>query len=901
MARRALVEILGNAEGFKRATRESVAASNTLSHGLKRLGVDAKASANMQVAASVKKTNRMRTEIAAYREIASSARKGSREQVVAANLAANAEKRMARALGVTSREQRELAVSASRSEHMIGRGVRGAVAGSGAFRSMGRSLAFASGAFIGVAGVSSFLRSSVDAAVEASATQKQLAAQFRASGMNLKDYQKQIDETTGRLSSLSGFTKDDLIKTFTTAFRGTKNVETALKLESVAADAARGSHKNLATVSLALTKGVLGSSGALRRLGIIVPKTAHGMQVLNFVQRKFAGQAQAGTTAQQRFSAELHNSQVIIGAALLPVITRLLAHGARWLAQMNRTGRLQRNVNSAVRIGTRIFHGFAAVITPMARAIRGLSHVLGGAQNMAKLFAGAFVGMKILKWAGEMRILAGTIRGVAGAEMMAGAAGGGLGGAGIKGLGRKLLLAAGIRGGALGGAAALGATGATVGLAGALAIYTAGSEGGPSKGDPHFQENVGKRFRTLDQISGDKNFPDSIPAGKRKQALAIYTAFRKGEISKATAERMLSKLNPYNERITGAGGNAGAATRDSPGRDSGRFAAPTTAGGGGGNAGPGPLGLKARFSNLELRLAQAGLTSGQGDDKTILRQEAANLRAQIARLPRDHKHLQERTQLYQQLGQVQSQIQSIDQTAAQKQKDAHDKQLTLKKKERERDKKHKDKVEAEEKKQDEQEKKHREALKRTQDAIRQKMAEAVTNARSLIGDLFSGPVLNPSEADRKRQLGVRSHQDPKRLIADVIAQTKAFRGTTRDLGVLRKSGASRQLISELEGTDPEQLHALATASPKVRKQFLQAFAQRQKAIQSRARFDIHSPHVTVAAKRIDIGGEITVVVHTHNHVDGKEVSKTVTKHQRRATQRNAAQRTGRHAGTVPHP
>jgi len=196
-----MVEVLGNAAGFKRATHESIVAANQLSGGLKRLAVSAETSASAQVQASVRKTSRMKQEVVAYRQIASASRKGSSEQVAAANLAAKAEMRLAKSMALTKDESRALGINMGRAERDLSRASRGALAGSGAFKSMGRSLAFGSLGFIGFFGVSKLLRDSVDAGVEAAAVQKQLAAQFRASGVALGPYQKQIDNTSARLSS----------------------------------------------------------------------------------------------------------------------------------------------------------------------------------------------------------------------------------------------------------------------------------------------------------------------------------------------------------------------------------------------------------------------------------------------------------------------------------------------------------------------------------------------------------------------------------------------------------------------------------------------------------------------------------------------------------------------------
>ncbi len=99
----------------------------------------------------------------------------------------------------------------------ISRSVRGAAAGTGVFKSLGRSLAFASGGFIAAAGITDLLRGSIEQASEAAATQKQLAAQFRASGQNLAAYRDQIDRSTQAVSRLAGFEDDELTKAFTTA------------------------------------------------------------------------------------------------------------------------------------------------------------------------------------------------------------------------------------------------------------------------------------------------------------------------------------------------------------------------------------------------------------------------------------------------------------------------------------------------------------------------------------------------------------------------------------------------------------------------------------------------------------------------------------------------------------
>src|SRR5438445_6224922 len=127
---RALIEIVGDADSYVRSLRQSVAATDQMSTTLKRLGVTAQSTARAEVDAIVKKQARQRQQIATYKEIAATAVRGSREQVAAANLAAQAESRLSRSLGVTAHEAQRLAVSSGHVERDFSRLGRGAVAGS---------------------------------------------------------------------------------------------------------------------------------------------------------------------------------------------------------------------------------------------------------------------------------------------------------------------------------------------------------------------------------------------------------------------------------------------------------------------------------------------------------------------------------------------------------------------------------------------------------------------------------------------------------------------------------------------------------------------------------------------------------------------------------------------------
>lgn len=282
--------------------------------------------------------------------------------------------------------------------HELTAASRGALAGSGVFRGLGRSIAFASGGFLAFASAGQFLRTSIDAAKQAAVTQKQLGAQFKASGKDLGLYQGQIDKTANRLSLLAGFNRDELTSSFVTIFRASGNVRKSLRDVGLAADIARARGISLAAASLIVGKVEAGNIGILRRSGVQVAKNASVEKALLIARLRFAGQAAAGTTAQERFGAVLHNTEEIIGAGILPVLNKYLASGAIWLTQMNESGKLQKDVASAA-------HGVTVAVSDAVTVTR-------DAITVARIFTGALGGVKTtLEVIGGLK-LAGLIGGL---------------------------------------------------------------------------------------------------------------------------------------------------------------------------------------------------------------------------------------------------------------------------------------------------------------------------------------------------------------------------------------------------------------------------------------------------------------------------------------------------------
>src|SRR5947207_6563943 len=95
--------------------------------------------------------------------------------------------------------------SAHRFERGMGKAGRGGLAASGAFKGLGRSVAFASTSFLGGVGIVAALKSSVGAAEQAQVAQGSLRTQLKASGISYKAHRAEIVKTINAQGELSGF------------------------------------------------------------------------------------------------------------------------------------------------------------------------------------------------------------------------------------------------------------------------------------------------------------------------------------------------------------------------------------------------------------------------------------------------------------------------------------------------------------------------------------------------------------------------------------------------------------------------------------------------------------------------------------------------------------------------
>jgi hypothetical protein len=124
--------------------------------------------------------------------------------------------------------------------------------------------------------------------------------------------------------------------------QATGSVTKAIRLNSLAMDIARGRNMTLTQASLLVSKAYQGNVTGLKRLGIALPeistkmsKIAARQKIINFLSRKFGGDAQSygktGAGALQKLGLVFDDIKTTIGTALLPVIKLLADKFSAWL------------------------------------------------------------------------------------------------------------------------------------------------------------------------------------------------------------------------------------------------------------------------------------------------------------------------------------------------------------------------------------------------------------------------------------------------------------------------------------------------------------------------------------------------------------------------------------------
>lgn len=281
----------------------------------------------------------------------------------------------------------------------LSRGTRGAIAASGVYAGLGRSLAFASASFLGGAGIVHAIKSTIEAAQESQRVIAQTQVAVTNAGQSWATYGKAIEETALKQSKLSAFSDEQLLGSFSNLVRRTGDVRKAFRLNALVADVARGRNISLQASTQLVIRASLGMAGALRRVGIAAKNGATGTQLLQLLQSKYAGAAAAyGRTASgafDRFRNAIDNVQEAIGKGVLPTLTQLLEKAADWLDNA-------KNQQAIVSLLSGAFQALAGAVKltytflrPLIGLAADFARAVGGWGTAIELAIGAWAGFKV--------------------------------------------------------------------------------------------------------------------------------------------------------------------------------------------------------------------------------------------------------------------------------------------------------------------------------------------------------------------------------------------------------------------------------------------------------------------------------------------------------------------------
>ncbi|OGT26060.1 MAG: hypothetical protein A2Z17_06840 [Gammaproteobacteria bacterium RBG_16_66_13] len=190
--------------------------------------------------------------------------------------------------------------------------------------SVGKVAAIGMAAGIGVAGAA--MLSFAKSAAEEEASIKRLEQAYQNAVGDIEDFGDWMDQAVKNGEALA-FADDQVRDSLAMLTAQTSDADEAFRRLEVAEDLARGTGMDLETASRLLGKVTDENVNVLKRYGIAVEEGSTATELLTAVQQKFGGQAavyaKTAAGAWERFGNQLDNVKETLGAALLPVLTKV--------------------------------------------------------------------------------------------------------------------------------------------------------------------------------------------------------------------------------------------------------------------------------------------------------------------------------------------------------------------------------------------------------------------------------------------------------------------------------------------------------------------------------------------------------------------------------------------------
>lgn len=122
------------------------------------------------------------------------------------------------------------------------------------------------------------------------------------------------------------------------------------------------------------------------------------------------------TGALDAFKSAIETTEVTIGTALLPTMTRWLRSAATWLGTTRNQARVQRDARIAVHDTVSVIQTFTKVIKDMLAVVRPLIGAVGGLKRALILLLAIKVATTIRSWTAELLLFEGAAAGTAGGK-----------------------------------------------------------------------------------------------------------------------------------------------------------------------------------------------------------------------------------------------------------------------------------------------------------------------------------------------------------------------------------------------------------------------------------------------------------------------------------------------------
>lgn len=197
-----------------------------------------------------------------------------------------------------------------------------------------------------------FAKGAIEGAENLRKAQESLDAAIEHTGGNADKLTRQYT-ATAKAAAQFGITQTDATRGLAKATLLTGSAAAAQRAYQEAVVISKATGKDFNAVLTATSKGQVGITTSLRRYGILIDSTASGQEQFNQVMGRFAGQAEANTSASDKLHASFANLQTNLGTLLLPTFEKIVGWLNRfvlWLQSPQVSAAMHRFV-AVVKIG----------------------------------------------------------------------------------------------------------------------------------------------------------------------------------------------------------------------------------------------------------------------------------------------------------------------------------------------------------------------------------------------------------------------------------------------------------------------------------------------------------------------------------------------------------------------